>query len=153
MEDRFAGKIGQRILLEKLKKQRLIAGNAELARQVASLGDLVHVAAGTAIIRQGNKDNDVYLILEGSFDIVVNERVVASKSPDDHVGEMAAIQPTPRRSASVVAREPAVVIKLSEPQFSQLSAKFPQMLLYIAKELACRQGQRNARFLELYGML
>jgi CRP-like cAMP-binding protein len=148
MKDRFAG---QRVLLEKLKEQRLIAGNADLAKQVASFGELVQVPAGTAIIRQGNADNDFYLILEGAFDIVVNDRVVASKLPNDYVGEMAAIQSIPRRSASVVARGPALVMKLSEPQFRELSAKYPQMLLYIARELARRQEQRNARFQELYG--
>ena len=153
MTDRIAWNTKQRTLLEALKEQRLIDGNAQLANQVASIGDLVHVAPGTAIIEQGNDDNDVYLILAGSFDIVVNNRVVASKFANDHVGEMVAIQPTQRRTASVVAREPAVVIRLSEPQFAELSAKYPQMLLHIAKELAHRLEQRNSRFLELFGMV
>lgn len=153
MKDRFTGKTGQRLLLETLKQQRLVAGNAELANQVASVGELIDVAQGTAIIQQGNEDSDVYLILTGSFDIVVNKQVVASKSPNDHVGEMVAIQPTRKRSASVIARESSVVIKLSEPQFAELSAKYPQMLLYIAKDIARRLEQRNARLLELYGMV
>jgi predicted nucleotide-binding protein len=144
MKDRFAGTTGRRILLETLKEQKLIAGNAELAERVASIGDLVDVAAGAAIIEQGTDDNDVYLILAGSFDIVVNNRLVAKRFPNDHVGEMVAIQPTQRRSATVVARENAVVLKLSEPQFAELSAKYAQILLYIAKELARRLEQRNA---------
>ena len=74
MKDRFAGSAGRRILLETLKEQKLIAGNTELADQVASIGELVDVEAGATIIEQGNDDNDVYLIVAGSFDIVVNNR-------------------------------------------------------------------------------
>jgi CRP/FNR family transcriptional regulator, cyclic AMP receptor protein len=144
MKDRFAGETGRRILLEALKDQKLLAGNAELADQVASIGELIDVPTGTAIIEQGADDNDVYFVLAGSFNIVVNNRVVAGRFPGDHVGEMVAIQPTQRRSATVVAREDAVVVKLPEPQFAELAAKYPQMLLYIAKELARRLEQRNA---------
>jgi predicted nucleotide-binding protein len=144
MKDRFAGSAGRRILLETLKEQKLIAGNTELADQVASIGELVDVEAGATIIEQGNDDNDVYLIVAGSFDIVVNNRLVAKRFCNDHVGEMVAIQPTQRRSATVVARENAVVVKLLEPQFADLINKYPQIVRYIAKELARRLEQRNA---------
>jgi len=144
MKDRFEGSAGRRILLETLKEQKLIAGNTELADQVASIGELVDVEAGATIIEQGNNDNDVYLIVAGSFDIVVNNRLVAKRFCNDHVGEMVAIQPTQRRSATVVARENAVVVKLPEPQFADLINKYPQIVRYIAKELARRLEQRNA---------
>jgi predicted nucleotide-binding protein len=144
MKDRFEGSAGRRILLETLKEQKLIAGNTELADQVASIGELVDVEAGATIIEQGNDDNDVYLIVAGSFDIVVNNRLVAKRFCNDHVGEMVAIQPTQRRSATVVARENAVVVKLPEPQFADLINKYAQIVRYIAKELARRLEQRNA---------
>ena len=144
MKDRFEGSAGRRILLETLKEQKLIAGNTELADQVASIGELVDVEAGATIIEQGNDDNDVYLIVAGSFDIVVNNRLVAKRFCNDHVGEMVAIQPTQKRSATVVARENAVVVKLPEPQFADLINKYPQIVRYIAKELARRLEQRNA---------
>ena len=144
MKDRFEGSAGRRILLETLKEQKLIAGNTELADQVASIGELVDVEAGATIIEQGNDDNDVYLIVAGSFDIVVNNRLVAKRFCNDHVGELVAIQPTQRRSATVVARENAVVVKLPEPQFADLINKYPQIVRYIAKELARRLEQRNA---------
>ena len=144
MKDRFEGSAGRRILLETLKEQKLIAGNTELADEVASIGELVDVEAGVTIIEQGNDDNDVYLIVAGSFDIVVNNRLVAKRFCNDHVGEMVAIQPAQRRSATVVARENAVVVKLPEPQFADLINKYPQIVRYIAKELARRLEQRNA---------
>jgi predicted nucleotide-binding protein len=144
MVDRFTGTEGRRILLEALKEQKLVAGNTELADLIASGGELISVKVGDAIIQQGGGDNDVYFIVAGSFNIVVNNRVVAGRFPCDHVGEMVAIQPTQKRSATVIARENSVVVKLPEPLFAELAAKYPQMLLYIAKELARRLEQRNA---------
>jgi hypothetical protein len=45
MKNRFAGDAGRRILLDALIGQKLIAGNVDLANQVASIGELVDVAA------------------------------------------------------------------------------------------------------------
>ncbi|MDR5728528.1 MAG: hypothetical protein RB191_13970, partial [Terriglobia bacterium] len=47
------------------------------------------------------------------FDIVVNGRKVARRFANDHIGEMAAIQPTQGRSATVTATEKAVLCQLT----------------------------------------
>jgi CRP/FNR family cyclic AMP-dependent transcriptional regulator len=144
MKDRFTGESGARILLETLKEQKMIAGNAELAEQIASIGELIDVAVGSKIIDQGGDDNDLYLIVAGSFDVLVNGRVVNRRIPNDHFGEMAAIQPTQRRSATVQAREDSVVVKLTESQLAALGSQHSQIWLCFAKELARRLEQRNA---------
>ncbi|MFZ0662377.1 MAG: TIR domain-containing protein [Acidobacteriaceae bacterium] len=144
MIERFAGESNRRVLVDSLTGQKLFTGNADLATEAASKGELVEVAAGTSIIQQGGDDNDIYFIVAGSFDIVVNNRVVAKRIAGDHVGEMAAIQPTQRRSATVTANEVSVVLKITEAGFAELYAKYPQILLQIARELARRLMQRNA---------
>jgi len=144
MIERFAGEPNRRVLVESLKGQKLFVGNADLATEAAATGELFEVEAGSSIIQHGADDNDIYFIVAGSFDVVVNNRVVASRFAGDHAGEMAAIQPTQRRSATVTAREVSVVLKVSEPQFAELYQKYPQILLEIAKELARRLMQRNA---------
>ena len=143
MKERFAGETSHRILLDTLKDQKIVAGNTELAEQIAAVGELLDIKTGETIIEQGNEDNDTYLILAGSFDIVVNGRAINKRVPNDHVGEMAAIQPTQRRSATVVARESSVVIKLTEPQLAALGDQYPNIWRCIAKELARRLEQRN----------
>ena len=143
MIERFRGELNRRILLDALLGQKLFIGNAELAAEAAATGELCEVAVSHSIIQQGGDDNDVYFIVAGVFDIVVNNRVVASRYAGDHVGEMVAIQPTQRRSATVSAREVSVVLKLSETQFSVLYNKHPQILLQVSKELARRLEQRN----------
>jgi len=142
--DRFIGVSGRRLLVDTLKNQKLVTGTAELAERIADLGELIEVKPGDRIIEQGNFDNSIYLIVAGSFEIVVNGRAVAARFPNDHVGEMAAITPYLPRSATVVANQLSVVLRLSEPQFAGVGAEHPEMWRCIAKELSHRLMQRNA---------
>jgi predicted nucleotide-binding protein len=102
------------------------------------------VEPGKGIIEQGGADNDVYLILAGSFDIVINGRLIAKRHPNDHVGEMAAIQPSQTRSAGVIASRTSVISRITNTAFLELASSFPDMWRLIARELARRLEQRNA---------
>lgn len=143
MKQRFEGEAGRRVLIDSLRSQKVVGGNQALAEEIAAAGELIEVAKGIAIIEQSAHDNDVYLILAGTFTIFVNGKKMATRVANDHVGEMAAIQQAQLRSASVVASEPSVVIKLTEPQFAALGGKYPEIYRAIAKELARRLMQRN----------
>ena len=143
MVERFQGEHGNRLLVEALREQKLINGDASLAEKISEHKPL-EVKAGTSIIEQGAATNDLYLVVAGRFDIVVNGRIVAQRSAGDSVGEMSAIQPTQRRSATVTAAEDSVVVMLTEPQFSELTLQYPNMCRVIAKELAKRLEQRNS---------
>jgi CRP/FNR family cyclic AMP-dependent transcriptional regulator len=144
MIERFEGETGRPNLIEALCNQKIVAGNPELAERIADVGALVEISEGTTIITQGGEDTDVYLVISGAFDILVNGRKVARRFANDHVGEMAAIQPTQRRSATVTATENSVVCKLTEPQLSEIARQYPDVWRFIAKELARRLEQRNA---------
>jgi predicted nucleotide-binding protein len=132
------------IRLEALASQQIVAGDLELAAEVDDAGELIEFPAGTEFIEQGADDNDVYLILSGVCDIVVNGRTIAKRGPGTQVGEMAAIQPSQPRSASCVAAAKLVALKLAEPAFSDLASRHPQIYRAISKELARRLLQRNA---------
>jgi CRP-like cAMP-binding protein len=135
MIERFEGEIGRPNLIEALRSQKIVVGNAELAERIADTGVLVGINQGATIIDQGAEDTDVYLIIAGAFDIVVNVRRVARRFASDHVGEMAAIQPTQRRSATVTA---TILSKLTEPQLSEIARQYPDVWRFTAKELARR---------------
>jgi CRP/FNR family transcriptional regulator, cyclic AMP receptor protein len=130
-------------LVEALKRQRMVAGNTELAERIAAIGARVEVPAGTAIIQEGDDDNEVYLIVAGSFHIVVNGKTIGQRTATDHVGEMAAILPVQRRAASVIAHEPSVAVKLSNAQVNELGERYPEIWRCFARELAHRLHQRN----------
>jgi CRP/FNR family transcriptional regulator, cyclic AMP receptor protein len=136
--DRFTGERGRCLCVEVLAAQRLVSGNRELAEELADVAEVLAISAGQTLISQGADDNDIYFILAGTFDVVVNGRRVDGRGAGDHVGEMAAVQPAQRRSATVVALEGAIVARLSAGAFSSLGSRHPQLYRLIAQELARR---------------
>jgi predicted nucleotide-binding protein len=143
MKQRFDGDSGRRLLVDALSEHKIVGGNAALAEELTRVGELLQVDPDSRIIEQGADDNHVYLIVSGSFTVRVNNKPVATRGPGDHVGEMAAIQQTQTRSATVVAAEPSLVLKITEPQLVALSATYPGIYRQFAKELALRLKQRN----------
>src|SRR5665213_964297 len=144
MKERFAGPAGKRVLSGALLTQKLVDGDNALAEEIASIGELLEMQKSANLILQGAADNDIYFILMGGLNIVVNGRQIAQRGPGEHVGEMAAIHPSLPRSASVLANEDSVILKLTQEQFSDCCQRYPRMWIPIAKELARRLYQRNA---------
>lgn len=144
MLDRFVGAKGRGNRVEALLGQKLVAGNSTLADELADAIEVRLVQPGEVLIEQDSDTDDVYLVLGGVCDVSVNGRSVAKRGPGDHVGEMAAIQPTQRRSATVTAGEEMIVGVLTADQFNGLGARFPQIYRSIAQELSRRLLQRNS---------
>jgi CRP/FNR family cyclic AMP-dependent transcriptional regulator len=143
---RFQGKEGDSSLTEVLLRQVLIRGEPSVCDEFKNVVKLVELKPREALIEQGASDSTLYFILSGSLSVVVNGREIASRVPGQHVGEMALIDPTARRSASVFASEPSVVAAVIESDFSAIANKYPQLWRRIAVELSERLKQRN-RFL------
>ena len=123
---------------------KLAKGSADITDALVRAGEVITATKGSTIIEQGGSDNDVYLIVAGSCDIIVNGRTVGRRGPGDHVGEMAAIEPSQQRSASVVAAEEVVALKVAEPGFHAVAHAHPTIYKDIARELSRRLLQRNA---------
>lgn len=144
MLERFIGEKGARLRLESLACQAIVSGNTELAQELSERTELIEFKSGAMAIEQGGPDNDIYFVLAGSFSIVVNGREVQRRGPGYTFGEMAAIEPSLRRSASVVALEDSVAAKLAEPELAELGARFPDIWRFLARDVAKRLMQRNA---------
>lgn len=148
MIERFQEAAGRRRLLAALAEHRLVAGILGLPERLADAGQLLQVAAGDAFIQQGAPDTDVYFIIAGEADVVVNGKPVAIRHAGDHVGEMAAIEPTQPRSATVLARELCVLLKVPEAAFVELANGFPVVWRRLAATLSRRLLQRNTLIAE-----
>ena len=129
--------------MEALASQKLVLGDRALAEELASLVEVLSIRAGSVLMEQGAEDDDVYLILSGTFRIVANARLLAMRGPGEYVGEMAAVQPNQRRSASVISTEEATVAKLSREEFERVASRYPVIYQSIAQELSRRLYQRN----------
>lgn len=143
MITRFQGDRGRTLLIEELRKQKIAAGIADLPEALADAGDLQAVAKGQALIEQTASDNDIYLLVSGAYQVIVNGKEVAKRFAGESVGEMATISPIQRRSASIVADEDGVVLKMTEQAFSGIAGRFPDVWRRLAQEVARRLEQRN----------
>jgi len=144
MLERYQGKDGGRLRIEAALDSKLVNGNRPLAEEIAREAQVRAFKKGEILIEQGGEDNQVYILISGSCDVIVNGKVVARRGPGDHVGEMVAIQPSQARSATILATEPVVVFELTEPLFAKLASAHADIYKAIAKELARRLLQRNA---------
>lgn len=144
MIERFQGEEGHRRLIAALTEHRLLAGIVGVAEQLAVAGQLQSVAAGDAFISQGATDTELFFIVVGAADIVINGKQVAIRHAGDHVGEMAAIEPTQPRAATVIARQPSVLLRVLEADFAAVANAHPVVWRRLAATLSRRLMQRNA---------
>lgn len=143
MIERFEGVEGRRRCIQALRAQKIVAGNTKLADELADLVELKQLNVGETLIDQGSSGNDIYLIIAGRLEILVNGRVIAHRTANDHVGEMAAIDPAQPRTATVRSSEVSLVAKLTEDNFTRLAEKHSEMYKSIALELMRRLHERN----------
>src|ERR1700687_4260831 len=142
MIERFEGS-GRSNLIDALKRQEFVGGSEDLANAFRKHGKLLEFHKGHKLITEGGEDNDIYLLVAGSVSIVIKGNEYTTRKAGQHVGEMAAIEPSQKRSADVVAHDTVVALKLSNPQFMKLGRSFPQIWLPMARELSRRVFQRN----------
>jgi CRP/FNR family cyclic AMP-dependent transcriptional regulator len=142
--DKYQGDEGKRLRLEALLSQKLVQGNEALATELEAVTEFMQVAAGQNIIEQDGEDSDIFFIVSGEFAVVVNGRAINKRVPNDHVGEMAAIEPSQLRAATIRAEVDSVVAKVSEPKFAAIALRHVAVYRHIAKELSRRLKQRNS---------
>jgi CRP/FNR family transcriptional regulator, cyclic AMP receptor protein len=142
--DKYLGEEGKRLRLDALLSQKLVLGNEVLAAELESVTEFLGVAAGVDLIEQNGEDTDIYLIVAGQFSVLVNGRIVNKRTVNDHVGEMAAIEPAQIRAATIKAEADGVVAKVSETDFSAIAGRHVAVYRFIARELSRRLMQRNS---------
>ena len=97
----------------------------------------VLLSAGEVLFKEGESGDAMFVLLDGSLDVVVSGRVVGVSSRGDILGEMALIDQSPR-SATVIAREPARLVKLDSIRFHRLIQQHPFFATHVMKVLADR---------------
>jgi CRP-like cAMP-binding protein/N-acyl-L-homoserine lactone synthetase len=152
----------ERVASDPLHAVELFRGlsRQEADRFLAS-ATLVSAAAGDRIVRAGERDDTVYLLLEGLADVVrpapapeppgsaSNEgTLVATLGAGDLFGEIGFLTATPR-TASVIARAPCQLVVLSGRFLQKLLAEEPalaaRVMYNLARILAARLAQTTLR--------
>jgi len=136
-------------------------GNAvhfEVAHQQAESNTIPRIFAqateirftdGEYICREGEESDYLYYIVSGTLYVYSKGRLVSSLTPDDiFMGEMSFLLSN-RRSATVVAKGPSVLIQISKQDFVNLIKENPHYGIFLARLLAQRLARLNGRMAHL----
>jgi CRP-like cAMP-binding protein len=112
----------------------------------------VPVSAGNVLFWEGDRSQDLYIVLEGEMEMVKDndgtEVVLGTCGPREVFGEMACIQSRPRY-ATARARTDAIVYSLSPDELMGAVGTVDFPLLAILRNLVDRLRQQNDRLTEL----
>ncbi|RME98922.1 MAG: cyclic nucleotide-binding domain-containing protein [Chloroflexi bacterium] len=114
---------------------------AELQLKLAHKFNLVHFAAGEPVIWQGERNDDVFFLIEGRLEVLVLQngapQVVSHVSPGEMFGEIAFFTEDPRY-ATVRATEPSRCFVLTDADLQLIAYEHPTILMRMAAALAQR---------------
>lgn len=91
---------------------------------IAKLGERVKVSDGTALVNQGRRGHEFYVLLDGKAEVLRDGAQVAVLGPGQHFGELALLDPAPR-SATVRMTTDGEVLEITQPSFYELIEDVP----------------------------
>ena len=103
-----------------------------------------HFAGGDVVFAEGSTGNFMYVVVEGTIDIYVGEKLIDISGPGDLVGEMALIDSN-QRSASAVARTEARLARVDENEFLAMVVDTPFFALHVMRVLVQRMRRSASR--------
>lgn len=93
----------------------------------------VSCKAGATVFAKGDATRDLYVIDDGTIELVLDSTVVATLGPGDFFGEQAFFH-AGARDVSARAKTPSRLFRLDPPTFEQLLAEAPEIgLLMLAR--------------------
>jgi len=125
----------------------------EQLTRFAEFMEVESVPQWRVLVKQGDCDSTMYLILEGEFRVRVNiggkETILATLGMGEFFGDISLFDHGPR-SADVVANSDGLVLKVTSAAFDKLAVEAPELatpfLLAVGKTLAARIRVDNKRY-------
>jgi CRP-like cAMP-binding protein len=108
--------------------------------------EIVSLDAGEFLFREGDSADALYVVKNGTLRIVSGGTVYETLRSGGIVGEMAIVDRSARRSASVIAGTHAELMKIDTAQFLVLVAHNPDFSLEVMRVMARRLRIMNQRY-------
>jgi hypothetical protein len=119
-----------------------------LVRQLSQKGFVLKVPDGALLTREGFSEQEMYVVLGGSFEVLAGERRIALATKGDLLGEVAFFRESGKRSASIRAVGDSEVLLIRRRFLKQLARKEPdaafELLFSVAGILSERLVAREA---------
>lgn len=123
--------------------------------------EVVRLQGGQALFLEGDPGEVMYVLITGSAEVLVGDKVIERAGPGTLLGELALIDAAPR-AATVVATSECRLVSLNKEQFHALIQGTPYFATEVMKVMADRlrrmdqrvtkkAGTKSARKLGLHG--
>ncbi len=99
--------------------------------------DFQTLAAGQTLFKQGDSGELMFILMSGTAEIIVNNRVVEVGETGAILGEMAMIDDGPR-SATVIAISDCKLLPIDRQRFNFLIQQTPNFAIYVMRVIAVR---------------
>lgn len=103
-----------------------------------------HFQAGDVVFAEGSEGAFMYVVVEGTIDIFVAEKLIDISGPGDLLGEMSLIDSN-HRSATAVARTEARLARVDESEFLSMVVDTPFFALHVMRVLVQRMRRTASR--------
>ncbi len=132
-------------LISALRAQKIVHNDLKAATELAQLVNVQTYTIGDIITRQGDLTDEMYFILSGRVEVLINGRHKAYRDKNETVGEMSLVDIGGTRSATIVVNQTAVLARIEQQDFTKVGDKNPELWRNIARCLSERLRQRNDR--------
>ncbi len=106
-------------------------------RFVITQADEIDVEAGRALTQQGEPTDSFYVLLDGSADVSIDDKVRRTMRAGDFFGEIGMLDRGPA-TATVMTNTPARFMVMSHPQFRDAIKGNPDLLSGVMQAMAER---------------
>ena len=130
--------LGHNTKIELIKRVPLFASasKSEL-EEIASIADEIDLPEGKVLMRQGEQGREFFVLIDGTVDVIQDDRTVKSMGPGDFFGEIALIAKTPR-NATITTTSPVRALVITDRAFRQLLDHSPKVQITVLTALAER---------------
>ncbi|RMG44234.1 MAG: cyclic nucleotide-binding domain-containing protein [Candidatus Dadabacteria bacterium] len=119
-----------------------------MKRGVAPTPEVRDYSAGDIIIRQGDSAREVFTLVEGCLEVVVDDVVVGEIKQDEIFGMLAALTDT-KRTATIRCKTDAMVLVLPKDNFVELIETRPATVLRMVEDMARAIIDLNEKVVEM----
>lgn len=123
----------------------MLKGIPDAVPDILAASSIEEANKDTKIIEQNDTSKDLFILLEGEVDVLINNRGVVRRKPPNHIGEMSVVDVIARRSATVLSLERIVFLRINHTAFIPIANKYPRIWQNISVELAERLRQRGEK--------
>ncbi len=130
-------------LIGQLSLFRSICGGL-VKEEMKAVPNIKNFSPGDVIIEQGGKDTDVYTLLDGHADVLVDNVEVGEIEAEEMFGVIAALRGA-SRTATVVATRPSTTLTLPSSAFVELIEARPTTVLRLVEGMSNKIVALNER--------